>query len=202
MASKFRARLLGGRERLSLDFESGARDGEGRGNAPSHDVWQIQRDDPISEVAEEPKGVGDEIGRTYSLGTAVGLTPVGTRDSGQPPQSVKFCKFVRIPEKAIDKGLSDGGRRGDVPQILPWSSAILTYESTVRDARHVNLAIPRLGCHTSRCSSGTQSQDPGGRRLEPVETPLPVHTNDTPAGRFQVYVRVPSRFKRGTLQEH
>jgi hypothetical protein len=41
------------------------------GNIASHDVWQIQRDGPLSEVAEESEGFGEGFDRAHRLGTAL-----------------------------------------------------------------------------------------------------------------------------------
>ena len=91
----------------------------------------------------------------------------------------------------IEEFFSDGERRADVFQILLLSSAILTYASAVRDAQHVNQAIPGLGCHTSRCSSGSQSLESNHRGPGPVGTSLAVHASDTSAAKSPVSVRVP-----------
>ena len=71
MAQKLCACLFGGREKLPVDFASRARLGKGDGNTASHDVWQIQRDRPLSEVAEESEGFGEGFGGAHSLGTAL-----------------------------------------------------------------------------------------------------------------------------------
>lgn len=88
--------------------------------------------------------------------------------------------------------LSDGGRRGDALQILLWSLVASTYVSAVPDAQRVNRAIPDPGCHTSQCSSGTQSPELDPRQPATVEISLAVHANGIPACKSQAYARVPS----------
>ena len=71
MVEKLRACVFGGREKPALDFPSDSRVGEGGGFGDSHNVWQIQRDAPLPEVAKEFDVFGEGFFQAHGLADAL-----------------------------------------------------------------------------------------------------------------------------------